>query len=384
MKQIKYFLINIILTFLRGFPFPCKTGIVKIGNPDKNSPVFLTCNYLLTVERVKRSLKGMNAYLLIAKSNGINVWCASIGGHLTNHDVISILKTSGIEELVNHRKVILPQLSASGIQAKSLKEKTGWKVIWGPVYAKDIPTFVKNNYKKDSKMKEVKFPLIQRIEMALMWSFPFSVIVALLTITFWKKAFFPLTILIWVLPLLIFIFFPICSNFLISKRSNLKFSKYTIIFHFTRFTLILWGSFIFCLTFYSLITDVFSWRFILKWSLFSFFIILIVSIDLMGSTPIYKSGLHEERLLKIHLDEKKCKGAGFCIKVCPRSCYEFDKKNNIARIKRADKCVQCGACIVQCPFDAIYFKSLKGEIIPPEIIRKFKLNLLGKRLVKTK
>ncbi|MFQ6000166.1 MAG: 4Fe-4S binding protein, partial [Anaerolineae bacterium] len=49
---------------------------------------------------------------------------------------------------------------------------------------------------------------------------------------------------------------------------------------------------------------------------------------------------------------------------------------------RSDRCVQCGACIVQCPFDALYFKSPKGEIILPETIRKFKLNLIGKRLVK--
>jgi len=48
----------------------------------------------------------------------------------------------------------------------------------------------------------------------------------------------------------------------------------------------------------------------------------------------------------------------------------------------SDRCVQCGACIVQCPFDALYLESPRGEIIYPEVIRKFKLNLLGKRLVK--
>jgi len=51
-------------------------------------------------------------------------------------------------------------------------------------------------------------------------------------------------------------------------------------------------------------------------------------------------------------------------------------------IPRPDICVQCGACIVQCPCDALFFQSPKGEIIFPESIRKFKLNLMGKRLVK--
>ena len=35
-----------------------------------------------------------------------------------------------------------------------------------------------------------------------------------------------------------------------------------------------------------------------------------------------------------------------------------------------------------CPFDTLYFRSPKGEVILPETIRKFKLNLMGKRLVK--
>jgi hypothetical protein len=30
----------------------------------------------------------------------------------------------------------------------------------------------------------------------------------------------------------------------------------------------------------------------------------------------------------------------------------------------------------------LYFKNPKGEIITPETVRKFKLNLIGKRLVK--
>jgi ferredoxin len=104
----------------------------------------------------------------------------------------------------------------------------------------------------------------------------------------------------------------------------------------------------------------------------------------MGSTPIYKSGLHEDRFLKIALDEERCNGAGFCKQVCPRNCYELDKNRYnryIITMPRIDRCVQCGACIVQCPFDALYFKSPENERISPETIRKFKLNLIGKRKI---
>ena len=98
MKFIWFIAASVVETLLRVLPFPCRTGLVIIGNPGRNSPVFLTCNYHLTVQRVKRALKGSNVFLLIANNREINVWCATAGGHFTNHDVISVLKTNGIEE----------------------------------------------------------------------------------------------------------------------------------------------------------------------------------------------------------------------------------------------------------------------------------------------
>jgi hypothetical protein len=38
--------------------------------------------------------------------------------------------------------------------------------------------------------------------------------------------------------------------------------------------------------------------------------------------------------------------------------------------------------VVQCPFDALLFKNAKGEVIAPDAIRKFKLNLMGRRALK--
>jgi len=380
MNLPKFIGVNIVETLLRVLPFPCKTGLIKIGNPDRNSPVFLTCNYHLTVERVKRVLKGIDAYLLIANSRGINVWCAATGGLFTNHNVISVLKVSGIEELVDHRNIMLPQLAATGIEADVIKKKTGWKVIWGPVYAKDIPAFIRNKLKKTPKMREVEFPLRQRIEMALAWAFPISIISALIMIPLWHEAISALIFLVWGLSFLIFVSFPLYSQWLSSEDKRIGF----VFFDFGRggFQLILWGVLILGLIVYSLVADDFSRGFLFRWSFITLIAVLLLSIDLMGSTPVYKSGLHEDRLLRVILDEKKCRGAGFCEQVCPRNCYEVDRNRHIATIPRAGRCVQCGACIVQCTFDALYFESPKGKVIHPETIRRFKLNLIGKRLVK--
>lgn len=380
MRFLSFAVFNILETLLRFSPFPCKTGLIKIGNPGKDSPVFLTCNYHLTVQRVKRALKGMDAFLLVANSRGINVWCASGGGHLTNHDVVSVLKTSGIEDLVDQKKIILPQLAASGVEAKVIKQKTGWKVIWGPVYAKDIPLFLKNKLKKTREMREVTFPCSQRLEMAVAWAFPMSVVFSAVMIPFWRGGILPLVFLVWGLSLLIFVSFPIYSTLLISKEKRIGF----IFFNFGRggFQLLLWMGTILGFVVYSILIKDFSWGFIFRWGFVSLVVVLVLSLDLAGSTPIYKSGLHEERRLRVVLDTKECRGAGFCEQVCPGNCFEVDKKEHVASMTGAERCVRCGACIVQCPFDAIHFESPKGEKVPPEIIRRFKLNLLGGRLKK--
>ena len=244
MSFIKYILFNIIETIFRGFPFPCRTGLIKIGNPNENSPVFLTCNFHLTVERVKRALRGSDAYLLVANSKGINVWCGSAGGLFNNHNVISVLKTSSISELVEHRKIILPQLSATGIEAKVVKKATGWNITWGPVYAKDIQAFLSNNSVKTSQMHRVEFPLVQRLEMAIMWAFPFAIIVGLITFFVWRKMFIPATSLVFGLPFLIFLLFPLYKKLLNPRKRGTFISKYTVVFDLSLIPLLLWFCFL--------------------------------------------------------------------------------------------------------------------------------------------
>ncbi len=377
---LKYVFVTIVGTLLRGLPLPQRTGLVTIGSPGRDSPVFLTGNFWLTVERVKRSLRGIDCYLLVANSRGINVWCAASGGHFTNHDVVSTLKLSGIEDRVKHRNVILPQLSATGIEAREIRERTGWTVVWGPVYAEDIPAFLPNGSRKTPEMRTVKFPLVQRIEMAVMWTFPFSVIVSLFTPLFGRALLVPLLGVIWALPLLVFIFFPLYAKWLNPEKKGTAFSKYTIVFDFGRLPLLLWGITLFCIVVFGILSHASPGAFILRWGFISLVIILLVSLDLSGSTPLYKSGLHEDRFFSIVLDAERCKGAGACEQVCPRNCYQVDGSRHRATMPGAGRCVKCGACVVQCPFDALSFRGPRDGIVTPETVRRFKLNLLGKRL----
>ncbi|MFQ5739692.1 MAG: HgcAB-like fusion protein [Acidobacteriota bacterium] len=379
MKPFTFAWVTLLQTLLRVLPFPCRTGLRRIGTPDRHSPVLLTCNFQLTVERVWRALKGIDAYLLVANSRGVNVWCAATGGLLTNHDVLSVLKTSGIEDLVDHRNVILPQLAATGIEGGIVHRKSGWKVIWGPVDVAFLPAFLSAGLKTTVEMRTVAFPWPQRAEMAVAWAFPISLF-ALLVWPVWPQGVLPLAGLVWGLSFFIFLTFPCYEKFLRRGRKPVGF----VFFDFGErgFLLLPWIAFLLTLVGWTLLGDGFSWPLILRWSLSSLVVVLLLSLDLMGSTPLYKSGLHEDRLLGIELQSDRCKGAGFCEQVCPTHVFKVDHRQRMASLPGRRLCVQCGACIVQCPFDALYFQSPGGNIVRPEVVRRFKLNLLGKRMVK--
>lgn len=378
MRSLGYLWVSVVQTLLRLLPWPCPTGVIPIGRPGRSSPVLLTGNFRLTVERVRRSLRGIDAYLLVANSRGVNVWCAATGGLLTDHAVVSVLKTSGIEKLVDHRQVILPQLAATGIQTKAVQRRTGWKVVWGPVRADAIPAFLERGLEATRSMRTVDFRWPQRIEMAVAWAFPISVLALALLLPLWREAALPVVGLVWAASLLIFAAFPLYERQLRTTGTNLGF----VFFDFGEraVPLVLWVLLMAGLAIFLGLSGQLGWGPMLRWGLASFVVLLILSLDLMGSTPVYKSGLHEDRKLRIALDEEACKGAGFCETVCPKDVFEVDRNARKATLPRAEGCVQCGACLVQCPFDALFFEGASGDVVTPQTVRRFKLNLLGRRL----
>jgi ubiquinone/menaquinone biosynthesis C-methylase UbiE len=154
-------------------PYPSvRPGLYAVGQPHRGAPVLVTANYDLTVRRVVRDIQGLDAYLLVADSRGINVWCGAGGGHFTAQKVIAAVKTSGLEGLVDHHTLILPQLCANGVKGSRIEEETGWRVRWGPVYARDIPAYLAHGQRKTDAMRGVRFPLKDRLEMAVVtWQF---------------------------------------------------------------------------------------------------------------------------------------------------------------------------------------------------------------------
>lgn len=377
---VRDFILDLAQILLRVLPWPAKSGLIRVGHPGRDAPVLVTCNYDLTVRRVLRALRGLDAYLLVAPTKGINVWCGAAGGYFTAHQMISILRTSGIGELVDYRRLILPQLSATGVERKLVEQRTGWRVVFGPVYASDIPAYLAHG-KKTEAMRQVHFPLSDRLEMAAVWAFPVSVIGGVVLAIGWRHLLLPFLAMTSALALGLYAFFPWLSGTVEATRQPTSTWVRWLIFFDPRVrrNSVIWLLFLAGMWGLAYVRGPLRVYNLVGWSLASLFLMLLISMDLAGSTPLYKSGLHEDRLLHVDLNAETCKGRAMCWEVCPKNCYVIDAAAHKAAIAKPDECVQCGACIVQCPEDALAFVSPAGHRIPPEAIRMYKLNMVGVR-----
>ena len=137
-------------------------GLYKLGFPTIDSPVFVTANYSLSFDALRTALKGMDAYILVLDTRGVNVWCAAGKHTFGTRELVRRIKSVRLNEVVNHRRLILPQLGAPGIAAHEVKADTGFIVEYGPVRAADLPEYLKT-HQATPEMREVKFPLRDRL-----------------------------------------------------------------------------------------------------------------------------------------------------------------------------------------------------------------------------
>lgn len=143
--------------------YKVKPGLYAIGNPDKNSDVLVSANYKLSFDHLRKNLIGINAWILVIDTKGINVWCAAGKGTFGTKELISKIQDFSIDKIVEHKRIIVPQLGAVGVSAHEVKNATGFNVKYGPVRATDLKAFLSNNYKADKKMRTVFFSFKDRL-----------------------------------------------------------------------------------------------------------------------------------------------------------------------------------------------------------------------------
>lgn len=142
--------------------FKVDPGLYALGDPTSESHVFVTANYKMSFDRLRASLKGIDAWILVLDTKGINVWCAAGKGTFGTEELVRRIKWSGLERVVSHRTLILPQLGAPGIAGHKVRKASGFSVVFGPVASEDIPLFLERGLKATPEMRRKDFPLAER------------------------------------------------------------------------------------------------------------------------------------------------------------------------------------------------------------------------------
>jgi CO dehydrogenase/acetyl-CoA synthase delta subunit len=148
---------------VRRMHYAVPPGLYAAGDPTPESHVFVTANYKMSFDRLRSALRGRDAWILVLDTKGINVWCAAGKGSFGTGQILRQVRAAQLSEVVSHRTLIVPQLGAPGVAAHVVKKKTGFRVVFGPARADDLPAFLDAGMKASPEMRQVRFPLRDRL-----------------------------------------------------------------------------------------------------------------------------------------------------------------------------------------------------------------------------
>ncbi len=138
-------------------------GLYCIGHPNAHSPVLVTANYKLSFDRVRSEANLPAAWILVVDTRGINVWCAAGKGTFSTEEVVRQVRAARLDAFLAHRRLILPQLAATGVSARNVTKECGFTVIWGPVRIGELRRFIDGGMNASLSMRQVTFPFYERL-----------------------------------------------------------------------------------------------------------------------------------------------------------------------------------------------------------------------------
>ena len=330
----------------RSFPFAVEPGLRVFGEPNRSSPVFVTCNFDHTVRLVSRVLDdmGLDCYLIVAPTGGVNVWCASAGGHFGADEVEAAIRLSGIDRLVDHHRLVLPRLTAPGVDPKEVRSRTGWRAVFGPIDVADLPRWLDESFPR-LVADVVRFPARTRVEMGLgaaLWPAGLVGIPAGLVGGVWTG------LAVALLSYLTSVLFALAYPYLPVKPGPPQ-------------AVPLAGALAVAGGFGgALIGGVFG---TVLWAVVGAAISALIALDFPSWSPtdvckqqllcfLYPATLAPAGFLPT-VDEPACiDGCDICVKVCPKGALELNALSK-ATLTDPDGCISCYACVQQCPVDAI-------------------------------
>ena len=143
--------------------YSVEPGLYAVGTPSAGSPVLVSANYKMSFDRLRSSLTGTDAWILVLDTKGINVWCAAGKGTFGTDELVRRINATDLPDVVNHNRVIVPQLGAPGVCAYEVRKRSGFRVVYGPIRAKDLRAFLEAGMKATPEMRGVDFPFRDRL-----------------------------------------------------------------------------------------------------------------------------------------------------------------------------------------------------------------------------
>lgn len=127
-------------------PSQVEPKVYTIGAVTKNSPVYVTTNFSLTYYTVEGEISASKipSYIIACPTDGTSVLTAWAAGKFNGDKITEFLKACGIEDMVDHRNIVIPGYVA--VIKGALEEKSGWKVTVGPAEASGLPAFAKSHF----------------------------------------------------------------------------------------------------------------------------------------------------------------------------------------------------------------------------------------------
>ena len=138
-------------------------GLYAVGDPSADSPVLVSANYKMSFDRLRSQLVGIDAWVLVLDTRGINVWCAAGKGTFGTDELVRRVEQARLAGIVSHRTLVVPQLGGPGVAAHNVKKRCGFRVRYGPVRCEDLAEFLAAGMKATPRMRSVRFPILDRV-----------------------------------------------------------------------------------------------------------------------------------------------------------------------------------------------------------------------------
>ncbi len=147
-------------------PLAVRSGLYRLGKPNSESPLFLTSNFYMTFKEVVQALRGLDCYLMVEDTEGWNVWCAADADLFTAEKAVALIKVYNLGAILSHQTIVLPGLGSK--IGRKLQRFTGWKIIRGPLYARDLPQFIEGGYRLTKAMRRLDYTMPARLRVGVM------------------------------------------------------------------------------------------------------------------------------------------------------------------------------------------------------------------------